>query len=96
MFGNAGKLQDKELVSVKESQEELDEEELAELQHRLATELDIEAIPAARFEDPITRAIEGAQLVNVRGGRRELRIMAGDGDLGPALIALRGFHTYHR
>jgi TRAP-type C4-dicarboxylate transport system permease small subunit len=36
----AGKLQDKELVSVKESQEELDEEELAELQHEMEREME--------------------------------------------------------
>ena len=36
----SGKLLDKELVSVKESQEELDEEELAELQHEMEREME--------------------------------------------------------
>ena len=36
----SGKLKDKELVSVKESQEELDEEELAELRHEMEREME--------------------------------------------------------
>ena len=36
----SGKLLDKELVSVKESQEELDEEELAELRHEMEREME--------------------------------------------------------